>query len=391
MNFEEHAAKPLLAAAGIATPPGAVATSAGEAAAIARRIGACVVKAQVPTGKRGKAGGIKTAECAEEARAAAEKILGLEIAGHTVESVLIEERSDIAREFYAAVLNDPATKGPLVMFSTEGGMDIEEVAEKTPTAIRQAKVDVRQGLGLEDAQALLDGLDLGDAAAPVADVLVKLYAAYRDNDAELLEINPLVVTASGNLVALDCKFVIDDSALKRHQELAATGTPDKLTKLEARGEEAGIKYIELDGDVGVLANGAGLTMTTMDVIRHHGGRPANFCEIGGEAYTKAKPALEMVLDKPGIKSLVVNFCGAFARCEVMMDGLLNAWEALEPDLPVFFSVAGTGDQEAIKMLKQRLGMDPLSDMDAACQAAAEAAKKAAVDAAQEEAKGGPGG
>ena len=383
MNFEEHAAKPLLTAAGIAVPESRLARTADGAAKAAQDLGAVVVKAQVPAGKRGKAGGIKTADSAEEARAAAEKIFGLEIAGHAVEKVLIEERSDIAREFYAAVLNDPATKGPLVMFSTEGGMDIEEVAAATPGKLKQSAVDVRRGFNAEDAAALLDGLDIGDGLAAVADVLVKLYDAYRANDAELLEINPLVVTASGAVVALDCKFVIDDSAIKRHRELAATGTPDKLTELEARGEEAGIKYIELDGDVGVLANGAGLTMTTMDVIRHHGGRPANFCEIGGEAYTKAKPALEMVLDKPGIKSLVVNFCGAFARCEVMMDGLLNAWDEISPDLPVFFSVAGTGDGEAIKMLKDRLGADPLSDMDAAC--------KAAVDAAQEEAKGGNGG
>ena len=383
MNFEEYAAKPLLKAAGITIPDGRYAVTAGDAAEAQKGIGPCVIKAQVPTGKRGKAGGIKTADSPEEAKAAAEKILRLEIAGHAVEKVLVEERSDIKREFYAAVLNDPATKGPLVMFSTEGGMDIEDVAEKTPGAIQQAKVDIRQGFGPQDAQEMLEGLDLGGARDGIADVLVKLYDAYRANDAELLEINPLVVTASGAVVALDCKFVIDDSAIKRHRELAATGTPDKLTELEARGEEAGIKYIELDGDVGVLANGAGLTMTTMDVIRHHGGRPANFCEIGGEAYTKAKPALEMVLDKPGIKSLVVNFCGAFARCEVMMDGLLNAWDEISPDLPVFFSVAGTGDEEAIKMLKDRLGADPLSDMDAAC--------KAAVDAAQEEAKGGNGG
>ena len=383
MNFEEHAAKPLLKAAGITVPESRLARTADETAEAARDLGAVVVKAQAPAGKRGKAGGIKTADSPEEAKAAAEKILRLEIAGHAVEKVLVEERSDITREFYAAVLNDPAIKGPLVMFSTEGGMDIEDVAEKTPGAIQQAKVDIRQGFGPQDAQEMLEGLDLGGARDGIADVLVKLYDAYRANDAELLEINPLVVTASGAVVALDCKFVIDDSAIKRHRELAATGTPDKLTELEARGEEAGIKYIELDGDVGVLANGAGLTMTTMDVIRHHGGRPANFCEIGGEAYTKAKPALEMVLDKPGIKSLVVNFCGAFARCEVMMDGLLNAWDEISPDLPVFFSVAGTGDEEAIKMLKDRLGADPLSDMDAAC--------KAAVDAAQEEAKGGNGG
>ncbi|MCH7833186.1 MAG: acetate--CoA ligase family protein [Proteobacteria bacterium] len=382
MNFEEHAAKPLLTAAGIAVPESRLARTAEEAAEAAQALGAVVVKAQVPAGKRGKAGGIKTAECPEEAKAAAEKILGLEIAGHAVEKVLVEERSDIKREFYAAVLNDPATKGPLVMFSTEGGMDIEDVAAATPDKLKQSAIDVRRGFGADDAAAMLDGLDLGDSAAAIADVLVKLYDAYRTNDAELLEINPLVVTGSGGVVALDCKFVLDDSAIKRHRELAATGTPDKLTEREARGEEAGIKYIELDGDVGVLANGAGLTMTTMDVIRHHGGHPANFCEIGGEAYTKAKTALEMVLDKPGVRSLVVNFCGAFARCEVMMEGLLEAWDEVKPGLPVFFSIAGTGDQEAIEMLKRRLGMDPLPDMDAACQAAAEAAKKAAIEAAK---------
>ncbi len=290
--------------------------------------------------------------------------------------MLVEARAEIQREFYAAVLNDPASKGPLVMFSTEGGTDIEEVAGKTPDAIRQAQVDIREGFGPDDAKAMLEGLDLGGAGDAIADVLAKLYTAYRLNDAELLEINPLALTGDGGLVALDCKFVMDDSGIKRNEELAAKGTPEKLTALEKRGEDAVIKYIELEGDVGVLANGAGLTMTTMDVVRHHGGSPANFCEIGGEAYTKAKTALEMVLSKPGIKSLVVNFCGAFARCEVMMDGLLNAWDEIEPDLPVFFSVAGTGDEEAIKMLKERLGMDPYPDMDAACKAAVDVAKGA---------------
>ena len=373
MNFEEHAAKPLLKAAGIAVPKGKLARTPDEAAAAQKELGPCMVKAQAPTGKRGKAGGIKPADTPEEAKAAAEKILGMEIAEHVVEGVLVEGRSDIRREFYAAVMNDPATKGPLVMFSTEGGMDIEDVAEKTPDAIRQTAVDIRKSFGVDNAKAMLEGLDLGDMEDAIAGVLENLYAAYRENDAELLEINPLAETADGP-VALDCKFVMDDSAVKRNEELAAKGTPEKLTALEKQGEDAGIKYIELDGDVGVLANGAGLTMTTMDVVRHHGGKPANFCEIGGEAYTKAKTALNMVLAKPGVKSLVVNFCGAFARCEVMMGGLLNAWDEIEPELPVFFSIAGTGDEEAIKMLKERLGMEPYPDMDAACLAAVEAAK-----------------
>ena len=374
MNFEEHAAKPLLKAAGIAVPEGRYVRTSDEAAEAQKVTGPCVVKAQVPTGKRGKAGGIKTADTPEEARAAADAILGMEIAGHRVEGVLIEGRSDIRREFYASVLNDPASKGPLVMFSTEGGMDIEEVAAETPEKLKQTAVDIRDGFDFAAATAMLDGLDLGDATGGVADFLVSLYGAYRDNDAELLEVNPLAEVADGGLVALDCKFVLDDSAIKRHEDLANEGSPDKLTELEQRGEDAVIKYIELDGDVGVLANGAGLTMTTMDVVRHHGGKPANFCEIGGQAYTKAQTALGIVLDKPGIKSLVVNFCGAFARCEVMMEGLLDAWDELEPDIPVFFSIAGTGDEEAIKMLKDRLGLDPYPDMDAASRAAVEAAK-----------------
>lgn len=374
MNFEEYASKPLLAAGGIAVPNSILVYDAEEAAGAAEKIGPCVVKAQVPTGKRGKAGGIKLADNAEEAVEHANNILGMDIAGLTVEKVLIEAQSSIAREYYAAVLNDPITKGPIVMFSTEGGMDIEEIAVETPEKLKKHAVDIRHGFSKADAQALIAGVDLQGAEDGVAEVLVKLYGVYVDNDAELLEINPLIVTADGDVMALDCKFTLDDSAIKRREELATKGTPDKLTELEARGEANGIKYIELDGDVCVLANGAGLTMTTMDVVRHHGGAPANFCEIGGEAYTKGKIALDLVLAKPGIKSLVVNFCGAFARCDVMMEGLLNAWDELQPDIPVFFSIAGTGDEEAIRVLKEKLDMDPLPNMSAACKAAVDAAK-----------------
>ena len=374
MNFEEYASKPLLAAGGIAVPKSILVYNAEDAAGAAETIGPCVVKAQVPTGKRGKAGGIKLANSAAEALEHATNILGMEIAGLTVEKVLIEAQSSIAREYYAAVLNDPITKGPIVMFSTEGGMDIEEIAVETPEKLKTCPVDIRRGFAKADAEAMISGVDLKGAEDAVAEVLVKLYGVYTENDAELLEINPLIVTADGDVMALDCKFTLDDSAIKRREELATKGTPDKLTELEARGEANGIKYIELDGDVCVLANGAGLTMTTMDVVRHHGGAPANFCEIGGEAYTKGKIALDLVLAKPGIKSLVVNFCGAFARCDVMMEGLLNAWDELQPDIPVFFSIAGTGDEEAIRMLKEKLDMDPLPDMSAACKAAVDAAK-----------------
>ena len=372
MNFEEHAAKPLLTAAGIATPRGVLAERPDEAARAASELGAVVVKAQVPTGKRGKAGGIGLADSPAEAEARAQAIIGLEIAGHRVEKVLVEERCGIAREFYAAVINDPASKSPLVMFSTEGGMDVEEIAAGAPGKLRTAPVDIRQGFDQVAARSLVKGLGLGEAADKVAKALARLYAAYRSYDAELIEINPLALTDEGEVVALDCKFVMDDSGVKRQAEVAAAGTPEKLTRLESRGQELVIKYIELDGDVGVLANGAGLTMTTMDVVRHHGGRPANFCEIGGEAYTKAKAALELVLSKPGIRSLVVNFCGAFARCDVMMEGFLGAWEELRPEIPLAFSIAGTGDEEAIAMLDERLGIAPHPDIDAACRAAVQA-------------------
>ncbi len=382
MNFEEHAAKPLLRAAGIETPRGRVARSGAEAREAAAELGGhVVVKAQVPAGKRGKAGGIRAADDAATAGAAAEAILGMAIAGHQVEAVLVEEQAAIAAEYYAAVLNDPASKGPLAMFSPEGGMDIEEVATAKPGRVRRAPVDIRRGLDLASARSMLAGLGPEIDEAAVAAALVALYRAYRENDAELLEVNPLARLEDGRLVALDGKLSLDDSAVKRREALAGAGSPDPMTALEARAEALGLKYIELDGDVGVIANGAGLTMTTMDVITHQGGRPANFLEIGGEAYTKAKPALELVLANPRVKCLVVNFCGAFARTDVMTGGVLDAWEALSPSLPVFFSVHGTGATEARAMLRERFGVTPYPTMDEAIAGAVAAA--AARDAGAE--------
>ena len=375
MNFEEHAAKPLLAARGIAVPAGALAKTPEEAALIAARLGAVVVKAQVPAGKRGKAGGIKLAATPDEAKRHAQAIIGMQIGGHRVEKVLVEQQLPIERELYAAALNDPSSKSPLVMFSSEGGMDIEELAATAPAKLRRLTVDIRRGLARADAEALVRGLALGAAEAGVAATLIDLYAAYAFLDAELIEINPLVVTRDGRVVALDCKFVMDDSAIVRQSAVAAAGTPDRLTGLEAKAKSCGLKYVDLDGNVGVLANGAGLTMTTMDVVRHHGGRPANFLEIGGESYTQAKPALELLLSNPRIKSLVVNFCGAFARTDVMTAGVIEAIQALKPKLPIFFSVHGTGDAEAIKLLKERLGVTPLPTMDDASKAAVEAAAR----------------
>ena len=375
MNFEEHAAKPLLRAAGIDTPKGRLATSADEAVAAAQDLGRCVIKAQVPTGKRGKAGGIKLAASPNEAKVAAAAILGMSIGEHRVAKVLVEEQVPIAHEMYAAVLNDPASKGPLLLFSAQGGMDIEEIAERHPDALLRLRIDIRKG---PDPKAIERGLAAnvpGDRGKLIA-LLCRLYSAYAASDAELMEINPLVLTADGGLIALDCKYAMDDSAIPRHADLAKTGTPDKLTELEERGKALGLKFIELDGSVGVLANGAGLTMTTMDAVRHFGGSPANFMEIGGESYTKAKPALELVLANPRVKALLVNFCGAFARTDVMAEGVVKAWQELKPSIPIVFTIHGTGEEEAIALVEKELGITPYDLMDDAVKAAVSAAKGA---------------
>lgn len=373
MNFEEYAAKPLLAKVGIAIPAGMMAHDVRQAAKAGTALGKVVVKAQVPTGKRGKAGGILTADNAEESQAAAEKILGMTIGGTVVEKVLIEQRAPIKEEYYAAILNDADSKGPLLMFSDQGGMDIEEIAQSQPEKLRQMTIDVRHGISAEDCRELVEPLVDASIVAPLSDLLVKLYQAYADNDAELMEINPLALLDDNSLMALDCKFVLDDSAIKRQQELAKHGTPEKLSGRELAAQELDLKYIDLDGSIGLLANGAGLTMTTMDVITHYEGSPANFLEIGGEAYTKATEALKLMLDNDKITSLVVNFCGAFARTDVMTEGVINAWQELSPDIPVFFSIHGTGSIEARQMLTDRLGMTSFETMDEAIQAAIAAA------------------
>jgi succinyl-CoA synthetase beta subunit len=376
MNFEEHAAKRLVAAAGITVPPARLAATAAEAEEAARAIGPCAVKAQVPTGKRGKAGGIRLAGEPAEARAHAEAILGMTIGGHRVDKVLVEGQVAIARELYAAILSDPASKGPLLLFSTAGGMDVEEMAEREPGAMRRHAITITEGLRRADAEAL--ARTAGEqAASAVADVLMALYAAYRGLDAELVEINPLVIAHDGRVVALDCKLVVDDAAAPRQQAVLELGTPDALTELEARAEAAGLKYIDLPGSVGILANGAGLTMTTMDAVSHFGGEPANFLEIGGEAYTKAQTALEILLSNPNIRSVLVNFCGAFARTDVMADGVVTAWKALNPPIPVFFTIHGTGEEEAVALVRDELGIEPYERMDDAVQAAVAAARQAA--------------
>jgi succinyl-CoA synthetase beta subunit len=375
MNFEEHAAKAtILTPAGIPVPRGILCMSAAEASAAAAKIGPCVIKAQVPTGKRGKAGGIRLASSPDEAKKAAGEILGMRIGDYTVERLLVEEQAEIAREFYAAVLHDTTARKPLFLFSIEGGMDIEDLAAAKPEAIRRLLVDIDSKPSLADVGQMLQGLKLDAAEEQITRILCELYAAYRAHDAELLEVNPLALLGDGRVVALDCKFVLDDAAVYRQPEIAKGGATAAMTALEKRAAEVDLKLIQLDGNVGVLANGAGLTMTTMDVIRHYGGRPANFLEIGGEAYTKSEIALDLVLSNPGVNSLVINFCGAFARTDVMAEGVVKAWHKLKPKVPVFFSIHGTGEVEAVRLVRSELGIEPYDLMEDAIQAAVKAAR-----------------
>ncbi len=371
MNLLEHSAKELvLRRAGIPVPNGVFCRTPDEARAAFEKLGPCVIKAQVPAGKRGKSGGIRLVNSADEAAEAAAAILALTIQGHPVKALLAEEKASIAKEYYAAILPDAASRSAMVLFSEEGGMDIEELAESKPEAIKRAYVNPLKGFSEADAAQLVSG----PHAQAIAPILAKLYEAFRSNDSELLEINPLAALADGRIVALDCKFTLDPAAAYRQQELATAAVPEKLTDLEQQAAAAGLKYIELEGNVAILANGAGLTMTTMDAVSHLGGKPANFQEIGGEAYTKAEIALKIVLSNPGVKSLVVNFCGAFARTDVMAEGVVKAWESLKPDIPVFFSIHGTGEDEAVRIVRERLGFEPYDFMEDAVKAAVEAAQ-----------------
>jgi succinyl-CoA synthetase beta subunit len=252
-------------------------------------------------------------------------------------------------------------------------MDVEEAAEADPNAMRRISIPIIEGLSGEAALSAVSGLGLGTVEDDLAETLLKLYRAYRELDAELIEINPLVITKDDRVVALDCKLTVDDGAAPRQADIVPLAAPEKHTALEAAAAEIGLKYIELGGTVGVLANGAGLTMTTMDAIAHYGGSPANFLEIGGEAYTKSKAALSLLLENRNMKSLLVNFCGAFARTDVMAEGVVSAWQELKPDVPIFFTIHGTGEDEAVALVKERLGIEPFDLMDDAVKAAVAAA------------------
>lgn len=381
MDLSEHLGKAQLRGAGIAVPPGGVADSAQDAERIARELGVEVaLKAQVPAGKRGKAGAVRFAASPEEAAEVAGELLGREVAGFEVRRLLVEARADIERELYAAILNDAGTRSPLLLFSASGGMDIEELSAQAPGALVRLPVAIRDGVTRERLEAWLGETDLPPAVrGSVAELFERLYAMYREIDAELVEINPLAISSDGSVVALDAKVSLDPGARPRHEELfaeAAADAPPTGTPLERTAREQGFLFIELDGDVAILANGAGLTMTTMDAVAHYGGRPANFLEIGGDAYTRAVPALRLVLSNPKVTSLLINFCGAFARTDVMTDGVVQAIEELKPDIPISFSIHGTGEEEAIELVRERLGLEPHDVMDDAVREAIAAAGRA---------------
>ena len=370
-NLCEYSGKKLLAEAGLKVPRGHVASTVNEVATAYQDIGPCVLKAQVPIGKRGKSGGIQKANNREEALSIAKHMFDMDIGGHEVKKILLEEVADINTECYVAIINDTRTKGPMLVFSTMGGMDVEEISQQDPTQMIFKPIPFGNTLSKEFILEAIGHLPL--VTDKIVDTIQQLFQVYRMNDAELVEINPLVITSDSEIIALDCKFILDDSSIYRQEKLSSEIAPEKQTTLEKRAAQSGLKYIELDGNVGVIANGAGLTMTTMDAITYYGGKPANFLEIGGEAYTKSKEALEILLQNPRIKSILVNFCGAFARTDVMTEGIVKAWQELEPDIPIFFSINGTGYLEAIAMVREGLNLEPFDLMDDAVNKAVEAA------------------
>lgn len=367
MKLPEHEAKALLAELGVPVPDGRVVRSVDDARAAAVALGGRVaVKAQVRSGGRGKAGGIAVVDDPDAAAVAAERLLGSTLGDgdEVVDTLLVEEAVDIAEEHYLSVSIDPSAGRPMVMRSDQGGVEVESMAD----AIERTVIGAGAGVG---AGAL-------DAAFPggVDPLVATLVDAFGRLDALLVEVNPLVVTTSGEQVAVDAKIELDDAAAFRHLERFArleAAAPPEGTERERAAAALGLRLIELGGDVAILANGAGLTMATMDAVVAAGGSPANFLEIGGDAYTKATPALEIVLSQPGVRSLLVNFCGAFARCDVMTAGVVEAWTALQPDLPIAFSIAGTGQDEAAEMVRSQLGMEPHPSMEAAVAAAVAAA------------------
>jgi succinyl-CoA synthetase beta subunit len=355
MDLLEYQGKQLFARHGIPVPDGRPATTVDEALDAADAIGyPCVVKAQVQIGGRGKLGGIKVAQNKEEAREHASNILGMDIRGLTVHEVWIEEASQIEDEWYTSIVFDRAAKAPLVMLSTKGGMDIEAVAEEDPDAIATLHVDPL--LGFQDFHGRRLAFDAGipeDLIRPTGAMIAKLYEAFAAEDAMLVEVNPLIVTPERKLRALDAKVTLDGDALFRHPENAALRNPSGEDVQEQMAKERGLTYVKLDGDIGILGNGAGLVMSTLDVVAQVGGQPANFLDAGGGSKADAiVSAVEVILSDSKVKAVLFNIFGGITRCDEVAKGLIEAFEQVKPEVPFVVRLDGTNDEEGRRLLAE---------------------------------------
>jgi succinyl-CoA synthetase beta subunit len=382
LDLFEYQGKELFAARGIPVPAGEAADTPEEARAAAERIGGrVVVKAQVQIGGRGKAGGIKVADTPEEAEAHARAILGMDIRGHVVRRVWIEGASDIAKEYYASITFDRGEKKPLVMLSAMGGMDIEEVARTQPDALVKLHVDPLSGFHPHHARYLAYHAKIDKEAIPgVVDILGRLYDGFVALDAMLMEINPLIVTTDGRVIALDSKVTIDNNALYRHPEIAAMRSATTEDEQERMAQERGVTYVKLDGDVGIMGNGAGLVMSTLDVVALAGGRPANFLDAGGGSKAdEVVTALEVLLSDPKVKVLLVNIFGGITRCDEVAEGLLTALDRLGTSLPIVVRLDGTNEEEGRQIIAERAPANVVVEatMLSAARRAVELAKEAA--------------
>jgi succinyl-CoA synthetase beta subunit len=353
MDLLEYQGKQLFARHGVPVPSGAPATTVEEAVAAADEIGyPCVVKAQVQIGGRGKAGGIKVAKDRLQAEEHAQAILGMDIRGHTVHEVWIEAASDIAAEYYASIVFDRAAKRPLVMLSTEGGVEIEEVAERNPEAIARLHVDPL--LGFQDFHARRLAFEAGvdaDVVRPIGALLNKLYDAFVAEEAMLVEVNPLIVTSDRDVKALDAKVTLDDNSLFRHPDNAALRNVAAEDEQERMARERGLTFVKLDGNVGILGNGAGLVMSTLDVVAQAGGRPANFLDAGGGSRAEAiTQAVEVILSNENVTAVLFNIFGGITRCDEVARGLIEAFDQIKPTVPFVVRLDGTNDVEGRQLL-----------------------------------------
>jgi succinyl-CoA synthetase beta subunit len=345
--------KELLRRAGVPVPAGEVAEAPEEAEDIARRLGAVAIKAQVLVGGRGKAGGIKLARTPEEAREAASQILGMDLKGLTVEKVLVEQQVTIAREYYAGITLDRARHRFILMLSAMGGVEIEEVAASNPNAIIRTWIDPAFGLlGFQIRDAMFAAGFDQSTFRDLQRIIAGLYQVMVDSDALLAEINPLAVTADGRAIAADAKVDLDDNALYRHPDLAALKSESISDPIELYASQAGLPYVKLDGNIGVIGNGAGLVMMTLDVIKRVGGQPANFLDIGGGARAEVvRRAIEVVLMDPKVQGIVMNIFGGITRGDEVAKGLLEAASTLDIQVPIAIRLAGTREAEGRKLLE----------------------------------------